>query len=228
MIAVIVAMKEELEGIVSTEALLSAQENTFPFPYIESTSNVVFILSGVGKSNAAAAAQWACDVYSPDVIINFGTAGALSTLITPNDIVIASGSISADADLSAFGHNKGYISGVGAVMPSSPGLVRRAVSIARLCKCKYHTGLLATSDAFIASQDKALELSRTFSAVACDMEAAAIAQIAYRNKVDFLAIKKISDNADDGAGATFEMLEKGRDIAIEAKQVVAILLGELG
>jgi adenosylhomocysteine nucleosidase len=67
---------------------------------------------------------------------------------------------------------------------------------------------------------------RTFQADALDMEAAAVAQVAYMNKVPFLAIRSLSDLA--GADADGNQMEAFQELASEnAVTVLRSLLVQL-
>ena len=49
---------------------------------------------------------------------------------------------------------------------------------------------------FINDDKKKNYIKSTFGAIACEMEGAAVAQVAYVNKVPFCVIRAISDSAD--------------------------------
>src|SRR5438128_2297128 len=52
---------------------------------------VIAVRTGVGKVNAAMAATLLIDHYSPAAVLLSGTAGAIDPLLSPGDIVIATG-----------------------------------------------------------------------------------------------------------------------------------------
>ena len=57
---------------------------------------------------------------------------------------------------------------------------------------------------FVASIDKIKWLESEFAALACEMEGASIAHVCYLNKIPFVVIRSISDNANNGAHMDFE------------------------
>ncbi len=63
----------------------------------------------------------------------------------------------------------------------------------------FFPGRIASGDQFIAGGQKATLIRNAFSPHAVEMEGAAIAQIAYMNKVPFVIIRAISDSADGSA-----------------------------
>lgn len=236
MIAVLTAMQEELTGIVDEPVLIEAKQHAYPesdktpFPHIlESDRDIVYILTGIGKVNAGAATQWAIDTFAPDTIINFGTAGALASDIRPGSIFLATHCVSADFDLTAFGHEKGFVPDTDRLMSCDKDFIAEANRIIlSMGQSICGQDIVATTDSFISDAEKSKRIADEFNAKICDMEAAAIAQIAKRNSIPFCSIKKISDSADDEATETFESLEQEKtDIAEEARIVVEKLLDTL-
>lgn len=232
MIAVLVAMREELAGIVDDNALVEASKSAFPngiehpFAYVKDDErSTVFVLTGIGKSNAAAAAQWSIDMFEPDAVINFGTAGAIDPQVEPGSLVIATGCITADFDTTAFGHPKGEVTDSGLVMECDEAMRLEAREAVLQMNVASFSGIMATTDSFIDDEARARSIAEEFGAIACDMESAAIAQTCGRNRIPFSSIKKISDSADADAGEAFESLEQeGRDIASVARAVVEKML----
>ena len=79
----------------------------------------------------------------------------------------------------------------------------RAVSIlsesARELGVRSLVGTIASGDKFICSKSDKDRIVSDFDAVCCEMEGAAIAQVAYVNGVDVCVIRAISDSADGDA-----------------------------
>ena len=105
-------------------------------------------------------------------------------------------------DTSPLGDPVGLISGINIVnIPASERLVSEICAAAERIEKKYAVGVIASGDQFIADKAKKDYIKNTFSAIACEMEGAAIGHVCYVNGVDFAIIRAISDNADDHAGA---------------------------
>ena len=67
------------------------------------------------------------------------------------------------------------------------------------------TGLIVTGDQFVASNDKIQAIKEIYpKALCCEMEGAAIAQVAYQFKVPFVIVRAMSDVGDEDAGQTFD------------------------
>ena len=164
-------------------------------------SDVVIAKCGIGKVFAAICAQTMILKYSPDRIINTGVAGTLSDTVGLLDIAVSSFVVEHDMDTSPLGDPVGLISGINIVnIPASETLVAEITAAAERLGKKSTVGVIASGDQFIADKGKKKYVRDTFSAIACEMEGAAIGQVCYVNGVDFAVIRCISDNADDHAG----------------------------
>jgi adenosylhomocysteine nucleosidase len=161
-------------------------------------TNAVVAVSGVGKVHAAICAQTMILKYAPEVIINTGVAGSLSTGLTAGDIVVATSLVQYDIDNTVVGDPAGCIPGIGIIhIPCDENLVRRFCALAEEendYSCQ--AGTIATGDQFITDEKKAKWIHHTFGALACEQEGGSIAQVCYTNKVAFCVIRAISDSAD--------------------------------
>ena len=165
-------------------------------------SEVVVATCGIGKVFAAICAQTMILKYSPDRIINTGVAGSLSPSVGLLDIAISTSVVQHDMDTSPLGDPVGLISGINIVnIPASQTLADEIEAAAKRVGIRSVKGVIASGDQFIADGAKKDYIRDTFSAIACEMEGAAIGQVCYAGGVDFVVIRAISDNADDAAGA---------------------------
>lgn len=175
---------------------------------------VVVAVCGVGKVNAALCAQILCDWFRVTHIINTGIAGSLSASQEIGDLVVSWDAVHHDFDCTAFGYQRCQIP----KMPCSFMADAVLLYYAQLAAQQGHpghvrTGRVASGDQFISdNQSKEAVLKRT-GAICVEMEGAAIAQTAYRNKVPFVIIRAMSDKADESVGfdyPTFEELAADR------------------
>ena len=100
-----------------------------------------------------------------------------------------------DFDITAFGHSKGYITGVGDFMESNPDLVQEFSNVLEEMpekNYKIKIGIVATGDIFCTESWMKDKIRAKFNADVEDMECAAIAQVCYLNEKPFIAIKSIS------------------------------------
>ncbi len=166
--------------------------------------DTVVAVSGVGKVNAAICTQTMCLRYKPDFIINSGVAGGLEPSLNICDIVVADAVIQHDMDTSPLGDPVGLISGINLVdIPCDAGLCNKLSAASGECGVHTLIGKIVSGDQFINSAEKKKWLVDTFDAYACEMEAASIGHVAYKNRVPFCILRSISDNADGSSHLSY-------------------------
>ena len=92
LIGIIGAMTEDVE-VLKKEMLVQAEYKQAGMQYFRGKLNdkdVVVVVSGVGKVNAAACTQILIDKFNVDIVINVGVAGGVGKEVRPGDIVIGS------------------------------------------------------------------------------------------------------------------------------------------
>ena len=155
---------------------------------------------GIGKVFAAMCAQVMILKYSPSLLVNTGVGGGLAEGLTTGDVVIADRLCQHDMDTSAIGDPVGLVSGINKIYFETD---KRAVDIisdaARTLGLKSVVGTVASGDKFIASMEDKARIVKLFGASACEMEGAAIAQVAFVNSTPFAVIRALSDSADGEA-----------------------------
>lgn len=183
--------EKSVAGIVFTKGLLCGKE-------------AVVAVCGEGKVNAAMCAQVMIMKYSPDMIINTGVGGGLVKNLKIADVVAAKSVVQHDMDMSPLGYKAGYICGIDAVnIPCDEKVTDLLVSCIKACGIACHTGVIASGDQFISSNDKKKWLVDTFDAVVCEMEGGAVGHVCAKNGVPFGVLRAISDGGDDEANVSF-------------------------
>ncbi len=179
-----------------------------------SGQEAVVVQSGIGKVAAAITAQLLIDRFGVDALINTGMAGGLDRRLAIKDVVVSTGALQHDFDLTAFGHTRGYLYGpqdsVPTLFAADQSLVERAVAAARAvlpAGSKVLCGTVASGDIFVADDALKAAIRDTFGAAATEMEGAAIAQTAAENGVPFVLLRTISDLAEQHAYADFSEME---------------------
>lgn len=185
-----------------------------------SSIEVVLVVCGVGKVNAAACTQAMIDKYQVDCIINTGIAGAIDDRLNPLDLVISAEVTHHDvkpAQLTNLFPFTQFFVADGRLIESA----KRACTEADIPgKCL--VGRIASGEGFIEDDADRVRIQKQLQAYCVEMEGAAIAQVAYINKVPFVIIRTISDRADSGATMTYEEFKtKAADTSAEI--VLAIL-----
>ena len=197
-IGIIAAEQEEFESILNTmkeEDRKAIYELTFVKGKIKEKT-CILVKGGVGKVNAARATQILIDNFKPDYIINVGVAGGLNPMLKIGDIVIGEKLVQHDFDITAFGHAKGYIPGVGDKIYADENLIKKieeAIGNQEERVYKYEKGVIASGDIFCTEIPMRDKIYAKFNAECVEMEGAAIAQVCSLCNVPFVVIRSISD-----------------------------------
>lgn len=185
---------------------------------------IVLTLSGIGKVNAAAATATAILKFSPDCVINTGSAGGLGKGLKVGDVVVGTEIAHHDVDVTAFGYVWGQVPQLPAVFVSDDLLVGKAKQAAEVFEgAVVEQGLIVSGDRFVHSSEGVAEIRSHFPEVkAVEMEAAAIAQACHQLNTPFVVIRAMSDSADEKADISFEEFLKTA-AASSAKMVEKIV-----
>lgn len=207
-IGIIAAMTEE---VVAIEKLMEDIKinNIYELTFIEGkihNKNIVLVQCGVGKVNAARTTQILIDNYKLDYIINVGTAGGLKEDIEIGDVVIADKLVQHDFDITAGGHEKGYISHLGKYFYSNKDLINKTENVMESLNENFNTfiGTIATGDIFVQDVDVKNKIKEEFEPACTEMEGAAIAQVCTLDNMSFVVIRAISDKPNGNNGIDFE------------------------
>ena len=205
-IGIIGAMDIEVEYLTS----LLEERETVDFCGLKFNTGTIFgkklaiVKCGIGKVFAAMAASAMIAKFSPRLIVNSGVGGALSSGLRPLDVVVAEKLLQHDMDTSALGDAKGLISGINKIYFETD---TRAANILLECAEKLslnaRLGTVASGDKFIAEKSEKQAIISEFSADVCEMEGAAIAQVAFVNNIPFAVVRAISDSADEGSSMDY-------------------------
>lgn len=222
-IAIVCAMEEELDSILSELQLKCAIINDKCFNVHCAEYNdhqLVFILSGIGKVNAAIHTQYIIDKFAVDLVINVGVAGSLSKDLVFGDVVIASDLVQHDVDVQAFGLNIGQIPRMDVFSFISDTLLLDYANKIVADGFNITTGRIISGDKFIDDKAMAKYLADTFNAVACEMEGAAIAHVCHINKVRFIVIRALSDMAGNDDKAAIHSFNELKEMAANRSSYV--------
>lgn len=201
MIGIICALEIELDALKSQlqEPEKACYSGIDYFAGKLAGQHAVLAQCGVGKVNAALCAQTMALVYRPELMINSGVAGGLTAALHPGDIAIGRDVVQHDVDTSALGDPVGMVSTVNVTyFPCDAAASQQILAVAQKClNVRARLARIASGEQFVASSERKSEIIRLFQAEACEMEAGAIAQVCYINRIPFAAIRAISDSADE-------------------------------
>jgi adenosylhomocysteine nucleosidase len=223
-IAVIGAMEEEIEVLKNkmtavTTAMLGCCE------YYQGELNgktIILTKSGIGKVAAAVATTLLINNFKPDLIINTGSAGGYDSDLKVGDIVISDEVRFHDIDVTAFGYEIGQMAQQPAAFKADPKLIDLALQASsKFSDITIKKGLICTGDIFMADPVKAEIARKNFPTMkACEMEAAAIAQVCHQFHRPFIIIRSLSDIAGKKSELSFEEFlptaAKNASILVEA------------
>jgi adenosylhomocysteine nucleosidase len=145
---------------------------------------IVLVQSGPGRRRAAAATEALLEDHRPAVVVAAGFAGGLDPGLRRGDIVVGD-------DVVDEGGRQYPI--------DLPPLPAAAAAAARV-------GRLLTVDRIIHTSAEKRALGRRYAALAADMETMAVAEVCRRRQTLFLAVRVISDAADEDLPADVEKL----------------------
>lgn len=194
MIGIIAAMKAEVEACLpymQDVAQVEKQGVSFWTGKL-SQKDVVLMLSGVGKGNAAMSTTILMTQFHPSHILNIGTAGGLCKEQEVLDLVVSTQVVQHDFDTSMLDGEEG----IGLYYEADASLVKACERVFAQAKERFHIGLVASGDQFIAEESKLKGLLEKFPTAQCaEMEAGAIAQVAYHFNIPFVVVRSLSDVA---------------------------------
>ena len=209
MIGIICAMQIEADGIIN----LTQNKTTKTINKMNFTSgtingkDVVIVVCSEGKVNAAMCATTLILNYNPDIVINSGVAGALSSKVSIGDIVIATSAVEHDMNMTALGYRRGEV-----IVPDGKMIYfecdkKIANTFYEVCNkienTRVEKGVIASGDIFVSDRSHRLKIADAFDALACEMEGAAIGHVCYRCGVPYGIIRAISDDLNENKGMDF-------------------------
>ena len=221
MIGIICAMQIEADGILALCDHIRTEEK-FGMTFSHGTlhgKELVIVVCGVGKVNAAMCATVLINDYRPSLVINSGVAGAVSPVVSIGDLVVGTRAVEHDMNITALGDKQGEVS-----FPNGKVLFfdcDKAASLLLEEVCggledtKVVRGIIASGDIFISTRPQRLRLNDRFGAIACEMEGAAIGHVCHCCGVPFVILRAISDDINENKGMDFV-----RFCALAAKKTV--------
>jgi adenosylhomocysteine nucleosidase len=200
----------EPEVAILKKALTNASsESYFGYEFHHGQLNgtdVVIVQSGIGKVAAALATALLIDKYSPDYVVNTGSAGGFDQSLKVGDVVISSEVRYHDVNVTAFGYEIGQLPANPAAFEPHPVLVEAAkVGVDSLENINTLVGLITTGDTFMTADDDIAKARENFPTMAAvEMEGAAIAQTCHQFSTPFVVIRSMSDIAGKESPTSFE------------------------
>ncbi|MCK0198859.1 5'-methylthioadenosine/adenosylhomocysteine nucleosidase [Ancylobacter sp. 6x-1] len=205
---------------------------------------VVLVLAGMGKVNAAIAATLLIARFKARCLVFSGVAGGLDPALSIGDVIIAEHVIQHDAGYTAADGFVPYQPGflpffnptdalglsAHAALLARARLALEALTLAPLSQAAggagrapgIHFARILTGDQFVASEPLRERLHREFSAAAVEMEGAAMAQVCEAFGVPWLVIRVLSDLA--GRDSHMDFAAFGAEVSLACSRILRTLL----
>lgn len=194
MIAIIGAMKEEVSAVLTylEDPKTIAYHGTTFYQGTLNNKEVIVFQSGIGLVMAAMNLTLCLDHFNITHIINIGTAGGLDLQQKVLDMVVPDKLTYHDFDITPFGNERNFSNKNRFIYYSDKALIEVFKTLIKDEKVWY--GPLVSGNQFISTQKQIDEILTHYpQAQACEMEGAAIANVASEFKVPFIIIRSLSD-----------------------------------
>jgi adenosylhomocysteine nucleosidase len=174
----------------------------------------------MGKVNAAMTTTLVLEHFHPHELLFTGIAGGLDPDLSPGDLVIGTavtyhdyGTLTADSIQLRPTLNPFTLQANPAFFTCDTGLVQTARNVSKEVSFfkisdrnggrlpAVVAGIIVTGDVFVSSLPATQKFHRQLGAEATEMEGAAIGQVCWQQKVPFLVIRSLSDNASSNAAS---------------------------
>jgi adenosylhomocysteine nucleosidase len=228
-VAIIGAMEEEvtilrdkMKDLVQI-TIAGSEFNTGTLNGIE----VILLKSGIGKVNAAMSTTILLEKFKPDAVINTGSAGGYEPSLNVGDVVISTEVRHHDVDVTIFGYEYGQVPQMPAAFISDEKLFQLAEEAAReITDIQVGKGLIVTGDSFMNDPVRVEFVRGKFTGLyAVEMEAAAIAQVAFQFGVPFVIIRSLSDIAGKESNISFDQFLP--TAALHSSQLIVKMLARM-
>ena len=137
MIGIIGAMEDEvslLNGAMETPRVTKIGEFKFYEGKLEG-KNVVLLQCGIGKVAAAVGCALLIQTFKPRFVINTGSAGGIDPTLHFGDVIISTGLVYHDVDVTAFNYAPGQLPGQPQIFPADEKLIARAEqAVGKICE----------------------------------------------------------------------------------------------
>lgn len=193
---IIIAMQEELNVLLSLLPSVEKEDSDLGTLYSFKINNIEYtlILGKIGKVFTAFNLGRIIERYDIIRIFNMGTSGAISSSLNIGDVIVANEVIYHDVDVTSFAYEYGQVPSC----PISFNLDEEYIN--KHLKTNYdafkvHRGKVISGDTFLNKNNINKIPSIILKNALCgEMEAGAIAQVAYYLNIPTIIIRTISDN----------------------------------
>lgn len=189
--------------------------------------NIVLVKSGVGKVFAAMITQYLIDKFGVTAILFTGVGGSLNKTLKIGDVVVSNDTVQHDFNAVPLGFKRGQISYTNYRFFKADSKLRSVALKAKLNTHKIIVGRILTGDQFFTQREKKRQkyLTKELKGDCIEMEGAAVGQVCIMNKVPFLIVRTVSDQADGTAVRDYNQFK--HIVAANSFQIVHHILGSM-
>lgn len=206
-IAIVAAMEEEVQ-ILRGKMTECRIENHFGIDFYLGQlagHNVILLKSGIGKVASATSTTLLLSRYEINAVINTGSAGGLNSSLNIGDILVSTDVTYYDANVTAFGYQRGQMPNCPVTFPASKNYQKLAMESIAEHKIKGISGLICSGDTFVKGDKQLNYIRKNFPhTIAVEMEGAAIGHVCWLLGVPFIVVRAVSDVADKKSAISFE------------------------
>lgn len=204
---IICAMEEEIKAL-RAQLTNANEENIANMIFYSGQINdheVVLVRAGIGKVQAGVTTAFLIENFKVDAVINSGSAGGIGAGLAVGDLVLSTGAAYHDASATVFGYKPGQLPQQPQIFEADQKLLQAVSEAASQTGLQVKPGLIVTGDQFVSSQTQIAAIKKIYpQALCCEMEGAAVAQVAYQFNKPFLIVRAMSDVGDEDAGQSFD------------------------
>lgn len=204
---IICAMEEEIKEL-RAQLTNANEENIANMIFYSGQINdheVVLVRAGIGKVQAGVTTAFLIENFKVDAVINSGSAGGIGTGLAVGDLVLSTGAAYHDASATVFGYKPGQLPQQPQIFEADQELLQAVSEAASQAGLQVKPGLIVTGDQFVSSQAQIAAIKKIYpQALCCEMEGAAVAQVAYQFDKPFLIVRAMSDVGDEDAAQSFD------------------------
>ncbi len=204
---IICAMEEEIKAL-RAQLTNANEENIANMIFYSGQINdheVILVRAGIGKVQAGVTTAFLIENFKVDAVINSGSAGGIGTGLAVGDLVLSTGAAYHDASATVFGYKPGQLPQQPQIFEADQELLQAVSEAASQAGLQVKPGLIVTGDQFVSSQAQIAAIKEIYpQALCCEMEGAAVAQVAYQFNKPFLIVRAMSDVGDEDAGQSFD------------------------
>lgn len=218
-IVILAALEEEAEALFPGEGACISLAHLHVRKLAVAGKSLAIAVSGVGKVNAALASGLLAQHHKADILLMSGTCGKIA--MREEHCFWLAEAVQHDYGAERPGDFVHYSAGA---WPIGPALMEPFLALADPGLNLPHARI-ASGDSFIECPDHARFLSEGLKADLCDMEVAALAQVAERLDIPWGAIKATTDDANGESSQDFQanLLRAARTAAEHMERLIMLL-----